>query len=106
MREEEYEINARESKRNTDIKKRQGKAVAQHQPVSKESDDQIALLKNLMEQMKIMNTDIQELKQKPPQQYETQYRGRGRGRGDRFYDQTPFRGRGRGRGGQQNTEEI
>ena len=53
VREEEYEIKARESKRSTDTKKKPGKTAAQHQPVFKDNDDQMNILKSLMEQRKL-----------------------------------------------------
>ena len=83
VREEEYEIKAREPKRSTDTQKKPGKTAAQHQPVFKDNDDQMTILQSLMEQMKTMNKDIQELKEKDKphrQYYDYNYRGRGRGR--------------------------
>ena len=103
VREEEYEINASDSKRSTDTKRKPGKTATQHQPVFKDNDDQMTILKSLMEQMKTMNKDMQELKEKdkPHQQYyDYNNRGRGRGRRGQQQDQTSNRGRGRGRRGQ------
>ena len=100
VRIEEHEINARETKRSLETKKKTGKTAVQHQPVFKENDEQMTMLKSMMEQMKIMNKEMQELKAREtqPQHYESNYRGRGRQRGGQQQDDTYYRGRGRGRG--------
>lgn len=73
VRAEEYEMKTGSSKVQADVRQRQGKQVAQHQPVIKEQDEQINLLKSLMEKMTVMEKDIQQMKQRSRRRW----RGRG-----------------------------
>lgn len=89
VRAEEYEMKTGSSKVQTDVRQKQVKQVAQHQPVIKEQDEQINLLKSLMEKMTVMEKDIQQMKQRPRRRW----RSRG-GQGGQGPNQRPSNNQG------------
>ena len=89
VRAEEYEMITGSSKVQADVRQRQGKQVAQQQPVIKEQDEQINLLKSLMEKMTVMEKDIQQMKQRSRRRW----RGRG-GQGGQDSNQKPSNNQG------------